>query len=129
MRGFEIGDAIIQYDGRDLGGEHDDDIDEKKRGKRHLLAVNGRVLDGRWHVAGAINTATTMHGNNVVIAGNTGMFRAAKRIVKGDELLVDYGPTYRLALAAENRGRLRGEVYSDDGHDEGGGEDDMDRWW
>ena len=65
MRDFEEGDAIIQYDGRDLGGEHDAGIEDKKRGKRHLLAVNGRVLDGKWHVAGALNTATAMHGNNV----------------------------------------------------------------
>ena len=65
MRDFEIGDAIIQYDGKDLGGEHDEDIEGKKRGKRHLLAVNGRVLDGKWHVAGAINSAIAMHGNNV----------------------------------------------------------------
>ena len=78
MQDFKIGDAIIQYDGRDIGGEHDVDIAEKKRGRRHLLVVNGRVLDGKWHVAGAINTATTMHGNNVVIAGNTGMYEAAK---------------------------------------------------
>ena len=129
MRDFEEGDAIIQYDGRDLGGEHDAGIEDKKRGKRHLLAVNGRVLDGKWHVAGALNTATAMHGNNVIIAGNTGLFRAARRIAKGDELLVDYGPRYRLALAAENRGRLRREVYDDDDSEEGGGEEDVDRWW
>ena len=70
-----------------------------------------------------------MHGNNVVIAGNTGLFRAAKRIAKGEELLVDYGPTYRAALAAENRGRLRGVIYDDDDSEEGGGEEDNDRWW
>ena len=129
MRDFEIGDAIIQYDGKDLGGEHDEDIEGKKRGKRHLLAVNGRVLDGKWHVAGAINSAIAMHGNNVIIAGSTGMFRAAKRILAGEELLVDYGPRYRNALAAENRGRLRGEIYDEDDGDEGEGEDSMDRWW
>ena len=111
------------------GGEHDAGIEEKKSGKRHLLAVHGRVLDGKWHVAGALNTAATMHGNNVVIAGNTGLFRAAKHIAKGDELLVDYGRGYRLALAAENRGRLRGEIYGDDDNAEGGDEDDMDSWW
>ena len=70
-----------------------------------------------------------MHGNNVIIAGKTGMVRAAKRIMKGDELLVDYGPGYRLALVEENRGRLRGEIYGDDDDDESGDEEDRDRWW
>ena len=47
--------------------------------------------------------------------------------MKGEELLVDYGRGYRLALAEENRGRLRGEIYDDE--EEGGGEEDRDRWW
>ena len=57
------------------------------------------------------------------------MFRAAKRILAGEELLVDYGLEYRRALATENRGRLRGEIYDEDDGDEGEGEDSMDRWW
>ena len=36
---------------------------------------------------------------------------------------------YRLALAEENRGRLRGEIYDDDDDDESGDEEDRDRWW
>ena len=52
-RDFKEGDAIIKYDGTDLGGERDTGIERKKRGKRHLLGVAGRVLDGEWHVAGA----------------------------------------------------------------------------
>ena len=44
-RDFRRGDAIIKYDGSDLGGEHDAGIKRKKKGKRHLLGVEGRVLD------------------------------------------------------------------------------------
>ena len=114
-RDFRRGDAIIKYDGTDLGGEHDEGIECKKRGKRHLLGVEGRVLDGEWHVAGAANTAVQMYVNNVVIAGRTGVFRAARNIAQGEELLVDYGHRYRRALAAENRARAAGrEVLSEE---------------
>ena len=114
-RDFKEGDAIIKYDGTDLGGERDTGIERKKRGKRHLLGVAGRVLDGEWHVAGAANTAVRQNRNNVVIAGNTGVFRAACNIVEGTELLVDYGRKYRRALAAESRARAAGAAIMSDG--------------
>ncbi len=114
-RDFSDGDAIIKYDGTDLGGERDSGIEHKKRGKRHLLGVEGRVLDGEWHVAGAANTAVRQRANNVVIAGRTGVFRAACNITAGTELLVDYGHKYRRALAAESRARAAGAAFMSDG--------------
>ena len=115
-RDFNKGDAIIKYDGTDLGGERDSGIERKKRGKRHLLGAEGRVLNGEWHVAGAANTAVRQNANNVVIAGRTGVFRAARHIAEGTELLVDYGHKYRRALAAENRARAAGEEIMSDEH-------------
>ena len=53
--------------------------------------------------------------NNVVIAGNTGVFRAVCNIVEGTELLVDYGRKYRRALAAESRARAAGAAIMSDG--------------
>ena len=82
------------------------------------------MLDGEWHVAGAANTAVQKRANNVVIAGRTGVFRAARNIARGNELLVDYGQAYRQALAAENRARAAGrEILSADS-DSGGESND-----
>ena len=91
------------------------------------MGVEGRVLDGEWHVAGAANTAVRQNANNVIIAGRTGVFRAACNITAGTELLVDYGRKYRRALAAENRARAAGaEIMSDESASTGDGHEPPD---
>ena len=103
-RDFSKGDIVITYYGKRIGRAHE--VGEIIRGMwaegkgRHIIRLGGDVhgmeVDAEGYIGGCMNCSLDLSENNLMIkGGENGTLVALKAIKRGDELLWDYGSSYR----------------------------------
>ena len=109
-RAFKKEDVVISYYGRKIGpaNEVGDEIRRLwAKGKgRHILRLGGDVTgmetDAAGYIGGCMNCSLNLSENNLMIkGGENGTLVALRDIKPGDELLFDYGSSYRRTLTKE----------------------------
>ena len=115
-RDFKDKEAVVTYCGDEITKEELKELEKVEGRADHVMQIGARYIDGRTHLCGGQYMNTAMwegQANNVKMMGAPhGTLRIHKEggVMKGEELLLDYGNKYWESEERQRRWREIGEA-------------------
>lgn len=112
-RDYAANEDLTVYMGEDVGDSKImPTVDTLAGQSEYLMAVNGRLIDGRYGASGAQYINTSWGGDVTLNARfkQSGTITATTAIREGDELFMSYGKQHRVGVAAAAAWRIANPI-------------------